>query len=194
MTQRPWFRSYGDVPPHINPDAYSSIVALLELAMGKYADKTAFRSFGQSLTYRDIDRLSARFASYLQRELGVAKGDRIAVMMPNLVAFPLVFIGIARLGAVQVNVNPLYTARELAHQLNDAGVKTIVAFNGSTPTLAEVIKDTGVTTVITAGPGDGLPQPVPAPAADARLSGVVPLADILLEGKPTDYRVPALTG
>ena len=163
MTVRPWFRSYGDVPPQINPDAYGSIVALLEDAMGRYADKTAFHSFGQALSYRDVDRLSARFASFLQRELGVSKGDRIAVMMPNLAAFPVVFMGIARLGAVQVNVNPLYTPRELAHQLNDAGVKTIVVFNGSTSTLADVVAQTAVTQVITVSPGDALAAAIPGP-------------------------------
>ncbi|MDM0118158.1 AMP-binding protein, partial [Variovorax sp. J22R133] len=172
----------------------SSIVDMLEQAMKQYAGKTAFRSFGQRLSYADVDRLSAQFASYLQRELGVKKGDRIAVMMPNLAAFPIVFFGIARAGAVQVNVNPLYTPRELGHQLNDAGVKTIVVFNGSTPTLAETIKDTGVTTIITAAPGDGLSVSLPAPAVDERLTKTVALGGILGEGKPTDYVAPTLTG
>src|SRR6185295_9319652 len=104
-----------------------------------------------------------------------------------------VFMGIARLGAVQVNVNPLYTPRELGHQLNDAGVKTIVVFNGSTPTLAEVVKDTGVTTIITAGPGDGLPKTLPAPAIDARLTHTRSMGDILSDGMPTDYTAPTIT-
>jgi long-chain acyl-CoA synthetase len=194
MTPRPWLQSYGVVAPHIDADAHPSVVALLEQAMNRYADRTAFRSFGQALSYRDVDRLSARFAAYLQGTLGVAKGDRIAVMMPNIAAFPLVFLGIARLGAVQVNVNPLYTARELAHQLNDAGVKTIVVFDGSTSTLAEVVEETALTHIITASPGDGLPTPVPGPAADTRLAGTVPLSDILHEGRPTGYERPKLGG
>ncbi|MDM0001125.1 AMP-binding protein [Variovorax sp. J22P240] len=194
MNQRPWVQSYGDIAPHINPDAHGSIVELLEQAMVRYADKTAFRSFGQSLSFRDVDRLSARFASYLQRELGVRKGDRIAVMMPNLAAFPVVFLGIARLGAVQVNVNPLYTPRELAHQLNDAGVKIIVLFNGSTPTLAEVVEQSPVVHIITVSPGDALPKPLPGPAPDARLGAVMPLSDILNEDKSSDYQAPAITG
>jgi long-chain acyl-CoA synthetase len=195
MRQRPWLSSYGSVPPQINADAYNSVVDLLEQAMKKYADKTAFRSFGQSLSFADVDRLSAQFASYLQRQIGVKKGDRIAVMMPNLAAFPIVFFGIARIGAVQVNVNPLYTPRELAHQLNDAGVNTVVAFNGSTPTLAEIVKDTGVTTIITVAPGDGLPNSaLPAPAIDARLTGTIALGSLLGEGKPTDYVAPPLSG
>lgn len=195
MAQRPWLASYGDVPHDINPDAYDSLVDMIEQAMKLFAGKTAFRSFGQSLSYADVDHLSAQFASYLQRELGVEKGDRIAVMMPNLAAFPIVFFGIARVGAVQVNVNPLYTPRELRHQLDDAGVKTIVIFNGSTPTLAEIVKDTGVATVVTAGPGDGLPNSaLPAPAVDARLADTVALGSLLGEGKPADYAAPRLTG
>ena len=192
--QRPWLASYGDVPAQIDSDAYPSVTAMLQEAMRKYAANTAFVSFGQRLSYADVDRLSARFASYLQRELGVAKGDRIAVMMPNLAAFPIVLFGIARLGAVQVNVNPLYTPRELAHQLNDAGVKTIVIFNGSTPTLAEVVKDTPIANIIGAGPGDGLQAALPAPAVDPRLNGVLPLGEILREGAPEDYRAPAIGG
>ncbi|MDM0116971.1 AMP-binding protein [Variovorax sp. J22R133] len=194
MTQRPWLHSYGNVPPQINADVHRSIVALLEQAMARYADKTAFRSFGQSLSYRDVDRLSARFAAFLQHELNVGKGDRVAVMMPNLAAFPVVFLGIARVGAVQVNVNPLYTARELAHQLNDAGVKTIVAYDGSTATLAEVVNETALANIVTVSPGDGLATPVAGPARDARLPSVLPLADILREGKPSNYSAPVITG
>ena len=94
--------------------------------MQRFADRPAFRCFGQTLTYADTDRLSRRFAAYLQGRLGVKKGDRIAVMLPNIPAFPLAMLGIVRAGAVQVNVNPLYTPRELEHQLNDAGVEIIV--------------------------------------------------------------------
>src|SRR5215471_18079129 len=99
---------------------------------------------------------SSAFCAFLQSKLGVKKGDRIAVMAPNIAAFSIAFIGIARAGGVQVNVNPLYTPRELEHQLRDAGCETIVIFNASTPTLAEVLGRTGVKNVITAAPGDGL--------------------------------------
>ena len=194
MNQRPWIQSYGDVPAQIDPDAYGSIVELLEQAMRQYADRTAFRSFGQSLSFRDVDRLSARFARHLQRELGVRKGDRIAVMMPNLAAFPVVLIGIARLGAVQVNVNPLYTPSELAHQLRDSGAKIVVVFNGATPTLAEAIQSSPVETVITVGPGDALPQPLPGPQPDARLAGALALSGMLGEDMPDGYDAPAITG
>ena len=130
MKQAPWQASYGSIPKEIDPDAYRSVVAMMEQAMKRFADKPAFRCAGQTLSYADVDRLSRDFAAYLQRKLGVKKGDRVAVMMPNLLAFPIAFLGIIRAGAVQVNVNPLYTPRELEHQLNDAGVETIVVFNG----------------------------------------------------------------
>ena len=132
MASRHWVKSYGSIPADVDADRYSSVTALLEEAMQRYADKVAFQSFGQSLTYAQVDKLSADFCAYLQHRVGVKKGDRIAVMMPNLAAFPVAMLGIIRAGAVQVNVNPLYTPRELEHQLNDSGSKVIVVFSGST--------------------------------------------------------------
>ena len=125
MTQRHWQSSYGCIPKEINPDAFRSVTELLDQAMKRFADRPAMRCAGQMLTYADIDRQSRDFAAYLQGKLGVTRGDRIAVMMPNLLAFPIAFLGIVRAGAAQVSVNPLYTARELEHQLNDAGVERI---------------------------------------------------------------------
>jgi long-chain acyl-CoA synthetase len=184
MTQRPWFATYSEcgIPAEINPDAHRSVVHMLEQAMKKYADKPAFRSFGQTLTYADVDRQSHNFAAYLQKKLGVKKGDRIAVMMPNLLAFPIAFLGIIRAGAAQVNVNPLYTPRELEHQLKDAGVKVMVVFAGSSATVAEVIASTPLETVITVGPGDGSATKLPSPPVDPRLSGALAFADALAEG------------
>ena len=184
MTQRPWFATYSEcgIPAEINPDAHRSVVHMLEQAMKKYADKPAFRSFGQTLTYADVDRQSRNFAAYLQKKLGVKKGDRIAVMMPNLLAFPIAFLGIIRAGAAQVNVNPLYTPRELEHQLKDAGVKVMVVFAGSSATVAEVIASTPLETVITVGPGDGSATKLPSPPVDPRLSGALAFADALAEG------------
>jgi len=192
--ERPWRKACGSMPEQIDADAWPSVVALLETAMRRYADKTAFVAFGQRSSYADVDRHSARLATHLQRELGVAKGDRVAVMMPNLAAFPIAFLAIARLGAIQVNVNPLYTPRELSHQLKDAGAKVVVIFNGSTPTLAEIIEQTEVQHVITAAPGDGLAAPLPSPPIDARLKAVTPLADILAGNGSSDYAAPTLTG
>src|SRR5712672_1084897 len=140
MMQIPWLATYREcgIPAQIDPNAHRSVVDLLEVAMKKHADKPAFRSFGQTLTYADVDRQSRNFAAYLQGKLGVKKGDRIAVMMPNLLAFPIAFLGIIRAGAAQVNVNPLYTARELEHQINDAGVEIIIVYTGVSATVVEV--------------------------------------------------------
>ena len=103
MATRHWLKSYGDCPADINADRYTSVVELLEGAMQRYAAQPAFRSFGKTLSYADVDRLSAAFCAYLQHDLGVKKGDRIAVMSPNFAAFPVAFLGIVRAGAVQVN-------------------------------------------------------------------------------------------
>src|SRR6516162_1686336 len=168
---RHWLNGYGErIPTEINPDAYGSVLEMLEGAMKRYADKPAFRCFGKTLTYADTDRLSRAFAAYLQNKLGIRKGDRVAVMLPNLPAFPLAMLGIIRTGAVQVNVNPLYTPRELEHQLNDAGVETIVIFNGVSGTLAEIIGKTGVRQIINVTPSDGIGAELPSPALDPRLT------------------------
>ena len=182
MTLRPWIKSYGDLPAEIDPDRHPSVTAMLEGAMQRYADRTAFSSFGKTLTYAQVDKLSADFCAYLQNRLGVKKGDRIAVMVPNFAAFPVAFLGIIRAGAIQVNVNPLYTPRELEHQLNDAGCRIIVIFAGSTPTLAEIIGKTGIETVITVSPGDTLGAALPSPPVDARLTQTIALSGALAEG------------
>ncbi|HRE14131.1 MAG TPA: AMP-binding protein [Usitatibacteraceae bacterium] len=181
---KPWietWRRHG-IPETVDVDAHPSVVHLMEGAMRRYADKVAFRSFGRALTYGELDRLSGAFCAWLQHRAGVKKGDRVAVMMPNLLAFPIACLGILRAGAVQVNVNPLYTPRELEHQLADAGTTLIVIFDGSTPTLAEVIAKTPVKHVVTTGLGDGSGTKLPGPAVDARLEGTVKLVDALADG------------
>lgn len=182
MSNRHWTTSYGSIPTDIDPDRHPSVNALLEGAMRQFANKPAFRANGQTLTYADVDRQSTDFAAYLQNVAGVGKGDRVAVMLPNVLSFPVTFVGITKVGAVQVNVNPQYTARELEHQLNDAGVRVIVLCNSSTSTLAEVIGKTSVTTVITVELGDCGNVAVPGPAVDASLRGTVTLPDALETG------------
>jgi long-chain acyl-CoA synthetase len=184
MHSKPWLATYRDngIPAEINADIYPSVVHMMDAAMTRFADKPAFRAFGQTLSYADIDRQSAAFAAWLQHKLGVKKGDRVAVMSPNFLAFPIAFLGIVRAGGVQVNVNPMYTPRELEHQLNDSGSQIIIIFNGSTPTLAEVIGKTGIKTVITVAPGDGSSVALPAQVVDARLTGSIAFADALAEG------------
>lgn len=194
MTQRHWLASYGSIPHDINADAYRSVVDLLDQAMKRHAHRPAMRCAGQTLSYADLDRLSRDFAAYLQGALGVKKGDRIAVMMPNLLAFPIAFLGIARAGAVQVNVNPLYTPRELEHQLNDAGVQTIVVYGGVSATVAEIMSRTGLKTVVTVGVGDGGGKVLPSPPVDARLTGATAFTDALALGATLPFTAVDLAG
>jgi long-chain acyl-CoA synthetase len=175
---RPWTKSYGPgVPVEIDPHAYRSTVALMEEAVARYANYPAFECFGRTMTYAEIDSASRAVAAWLQKR-GVKRGDRIAVMVPNVFAFPIAMLGIHRAGAAQVNVNPLYTPHELQHQLNDAGVEIIVIFSGSTPTLGEIIDKTPVKTVITVDLGDGAGMNIPSPPADPRLAGTIRFADV----------------
>ncbi|KRQ02220.1 hypothetical protein AOQ73_17425 [Bradyrhizobium pachyrhizi] len=180
---KPWIKTYAPgVPAEIDDDAYPSVVALFDAAVERFADMPAFECFGRAMTYAEIDRASRALAAYLQQKLGVRRGDRLALMSPNIFAFPIVTLGILRAGAAQVNINPLYTPRELAHQLNDAGVETIVIFGGSTPALAEIIDQTPVKTVITHDLGDCSGLAIPSPTVDLRLTSTLRLADVLAEG------------
>jgi long-chain acyl-CoA synthetase len=195
MSHKHWLAAYGEkIPCEINPDAHGSVLAMLEAAIERYAEKPAFRSFGHTLTYADVDRLSRNFAAFLQNKLGVKKGERIAVMLPNIAAFPLAMLGIVRAGGVQVNVNPLYTPRELEHQLNDAGVETIVIFNGCSATLAEIIGKTAVKQVISVAPGEGIGAALPAPPVDARLKNVIAFSDGVAQGAQLPFNPAPLTG
>lgn len=191
----PWINTYATgVPVEIDADAYSSVVALFDAAVERFADLPAFECFGTTMSYAEIDRASRAVAAYLQQKLGVRRGDRVALMSPNTFAFPIVMLGILRAGAAQVNVNPLYTPRELAHQLNDAGVEIIIVFGGSTPALADIIDETPVKTVITLDLGDGSGLDIPSPAADPRLGGALRLADVLTEGTRLPFEPVALGG
>jgi long-chain acyl-CoA synthetase len=194
MSRKHWIAAYGDkIPCEIDANAHATVRDLLEAAMRRYADKPAFRCFGQTLTYADTDRLSRDFAAYLQSKLGVKKGDRVAVMLPNIPAFPIAMIGIVRAGAVQVNVNPLYTPRELEHQLKDAGAETIVLFNGVSSTFAEIVGETPVRQVISAAPGDATPAVLPAPAVDTRLTNVISFTEALAQGTALKFTPVPLT-
>lgn len=125
--EKNWLKSYPPgVPEEINPDAYQSIVEVLEESFQKYGDRPAYYSMGTTLTYAEIDKLSDDFASYLQNDLSVNKGDRIAIMLPNILQYPVAMFAALKIGAIIVNVNPLYTPSELAYQLNDSGAETII--------------------------------------------------------------------
>ena len=192
---KPWTKTYGpDVPLEIDSNAYPSTVALFDSAVAQYADHPAFECFGRTMTYVEVDRASRAFAAWLQKKLGVKCGDRIALMVPNIFAFPVAMLGIHRAGAAQVNVNPLYTPHELQHQLNDAGVETIIIFSGSTSTLAEIIDATPIRTVITVALGDAAGLAIPTPPQDPRLTSAVHFADVLAEGTHLDLDPVNLTG
>ncbi|CAG4925090.1 AMP-binding protein [Paraburkholderia gardini] len=178
MTKKPWLNSYGDMPHDIDPEACPDLVTMFERAMLRFADKSAFTCLGQTLTYRDVDMQSRAFAAFLQSHLKIGKGDRVAVMMPNLLAFPIAMIGIARAGAVQVSVNPLYTPRELEHQLNDAGATVIVAFGGVASTVAQVASHTTLRHIITVGSVD----PALTEPAGATLEHAVPFDHVIEAG------------
>ena len=135
MADRIWQKSYSEgIPFEIDMTGSQSISELFREAVEEFGGRVAFRSFGAEITYKEVDSLSRDFGAFLQNELGVKKGDRVAMMAPNSLIFAVGMFGIIRAGGVQVNVNPLYSARELEHQLKDADTDTIIIFSGSTKT------------------------------------------------------------
>lgn len=160
-SERPWLAHYPPgVPAQIDADEYASVVAVLARSIEKFRDRPAFSNLGKQLTYSDIDRLSAQFAAYLLGELKLKKGDRVAIMMPNCLQYPISTFGILRAGLTVVNVNPMYTPRELKHQLSDSGATAIIVLDNFGQTVAESLSGTSVKTVITSGLGDliGFPK------------------------------------
>lgn len=155
-----WLDQYAkDVAHEIDPDTHGSINEVFEQSFKKFSARPAFSNMGHTLTYADIDRLSAAFAAYLQHDLGLKKGDCVAIMSPNILQYPVCLYGILRAGLIVVNVNPLYTARELAHQLKDAEAKAIVIVENFCSILEEVLAQTQVKHVITTQLGDLLKFP-----------------------------------
>ncbi|MFZ5565469.1 MAG: long-chain-fatty-acid--CoA ligase [Pseudomonadota bacterium] len=156
MSDRIWLKSYPEgVPADLPPLPYPSLVALMEESFRKYADRPAYSFMGKEISFGETDRLSRAFAAYLQG-LGLAQGDRVAIMMPNVPQYPVVVAAILRAGYVVVNVNPLYTARELEHQLKDSGSKAIVIIENFAATLEKCIAATPVKHVVLCTMGDRL--------------------------------------
>ncbi|CAM8671367.1 CaiC Acyl-CoA synthetases (AMP-forming)/AMP-acid ligases II [Comamonadaceae bacterium] len=156
MTERVWLGSYPQgVPADIDPAKYSSLVALLEESFRKYESRVAYNFMGKDLTFGQTDSLSLAVAAYLQG-LGLVKGDRVAIMMPNVPQYPIAVAAILRAGFVVVNVNPLYTARELEHQLKDSGSKAIIIIENFAHTLEKCIAATPVKHVVLCSMGDRL--------------------------------------
>ena len=151
-----WLKSYpAGMPADIDHNQYESLVQMLDEAFRKYRSRNAYVGFGKSMTFGEIDENSRSFAAWLQQR-GLEKGDRVAIMMPNVLQYPVAIAGILRAGLVVVNVNPLYTPRELEHQLKDSGAKAIVILENFATTLQQVIERTAVKHVVVAAMGDML--------------------------------------
>jgi long-chain acyl-CoA synthetase len=201
--EKPWLKHYPEGVPHeIDVTQYDSLVALMEESFRQYRDRPAYKFMGKTVSFGQVDDLSRAFAAWLQQQ-GLEKGDRVAIMMPNVPQYPVVVAGILRAGYVVVNVNPLYTPRELEHQLKDAGAKAIVIIENFAKTLQECIAHTPVKTVVLAAMGDMLGFPkgllvnyvvrnvkklVPA----YHLPGAVRFNDALAQGRQAPFRAPDL--
>jgi long-chain acyl-CoA synthetase len=203
MTDRPWLSSYPQgVPADIDPSQYPSLVALMEESFTKYADRTAYSFMGKDVSYAETDKLSKAFAAYLQG-LGLAKGDRVAVMMPNCPQYPIAVAAILRAGLILVNVNPLYTPRELEHQLKDSGAKAIVIMENFGTTLQQCIAATPIRHIVLAAMGDRLGllkgalvnyvvRNVKKLVPHYSLPGAVRFNDALDQGKGRTLQVPVI--
>ena len=155
-----WLESYPEsVPAEIPTPDYKSVRDMIEYGMSEFPDRPAYTCMGTTLTYRELDEKSMQFARYLQNTLGLIKGERVAIMLPNVLQYAVALCGIFRAGLVVVNVNPLYTPRELKHQLSDSGAKCIVILDNFAHTLQAVIKDTSVEHIVTTEVGDLLKFP-----------------------------------
>jgi long-chain acyl-CoA synthetase len=155
-TQRPWLSGYPEgVPADVDVNAYASLTGLMRDSFQRFSDRTAFTFMGRGMTYAEMDALSQAFAAYL-KGLGLAKGDRVAVMMPNVLQYPVVVAAILRAGFVVVNVNPLYTSRELLSQLKDSGSKAIVILENFAAVLQKCLAETPVQHIVMCTMGDRL--------------------------------------
>jgi long-chain acyl-CoA synthetase len=158
MSERAWFAEYPEgVPQTVDTSRYASVIALFDQRVGETGSAPAFTNRGTTLTFAELDRLSRAFASYLQSDAQLTRGDRVAVMLPNLLQSPVALFGVMRAGMVIVNVNPQYTPRELKHQLRDSGAKAIMVLENFAHTLADVIADTDVLVTIVTSVGDQHP-------------------------------------
>lgn len=156
MEERPWLKHYATgVPANINPDEYTNLLTFFDETFAKYKKKDAFVCMDKSLTFEEIDKYSKRFAAYLHSR-GLEPGDRIALMMPNLLQYPIALFGSLRAGLIVVNTNPLYTAREMKHQFTDSGAKAILIAENFAHNLEKILPDTNIKVVMTTSIGEML--------------------------------------
>ncbi len=152
--QRPWLKLYSNgIPANINADAYTSLVDMIEETFKKYKHKTAFICMGKGITFAELDKYSTQFGAYLQSR-GLEAGDKIALMMPNLLQYPIALFGALRAGLIIVNTNPLYTPREMKHQFTDAGVKAVVISENYAANLEQILGDVPIKTTIVTSLGE----------------------------------------
>ncbi len=158
--EKAWLKSYPEgMPAEVPEPPFRSVRELFEQSFTKYPGNAAYTNMGRTISYAELDQLSMQFACYLQQSLGLTRGERVAIMLPNILQYPIAMCGIFRAGLVVVNVNPLYTARELQHQLKDSGARCVVILENFAHILEEVIADTDVDHVVTTGVGDQLKWP-----------------------------------
>lgn len=192
------------IETQLDVTAYPSIIALFEQAFEQYADLAACSSLGQSLTYRELDQLSANFAAWLQHDSGLSQGDRVAIQMPNLIQYLVACLGTLRAGMVVVNTNPLYTERELEHQFNDAGVKLLVVQANVAATSAKVLPRTGVEKVVVTELADLHGQPkrtlinfvakhVKKLVPPFEIPGMLRFNDVLRQGRGKTFTAPVVS-
>jgi long-chain acyl-CoA synthetase len=154
MTDRPWLKNYpAGMPANIDAAQYPNLLAILDETFNKYRNKSAFACFGKELSFDDVDKMSRNFAAYLHSR-GLEPGDKIALMMPNILQYPIALFGAMRAGLIIVNTNPLYTTREMKHQFTDSGAKAIVIVENFASNLEEVIAETSIKTVIVTSMGE----------------------------------------
>jgi len=157
---KPWLKSYPeDVDPELPPAPWRSVREMFENAFDTWPDRPAYTNMGTTLSYRELDELSMKFACYLQQDLGLVRGERVAIMLPNVLQYPVALCGIFRAGLVVVNVNPLYTPRELEHQIRDSGARCIIILENFAHVLEEALEDVAVDHIVTTGIGDLLRFP-----------------------------------
>jgi long-chain acyl-CoA synthetase len=160
MSQRPWTKYYHPtMSKEITPEKYESILSIFNEAIVKFRNNKSFTNMGVSMSYEELDRKSGQFASFLQNELKLKKGDRIAIQMPNLLQFPVALFGALRAGLIVVNTNPLYTAKEMEHQFKDSGAKAIVIMANFAHNLQQIIKNTPIESVVITEIADLFPLP-----------------------------------
>ncbi len=178
--QRPWLQHYPQgIPANIDADIFQNVISVLDDMFEKYGPQKAFSCMGKELTYRQIDQQSRQFGAYLHSR-GLQPGDKIALMMPNMLQYPIALFGAFRAGLVVVNTNPLYTPREMKHQFNDSGVKAVIIAENFAANLAAILKETSITTVITTSIGEllGFPKKVIVNFVVRTIKGMVPKYDI----------------